>query len=66
MARKLKDIIADFERNGFVQESGKGSHRNLRHPKLPGKATLSGRTGADAQHYQEKMLRDWLRMLNDV
>ena len=66
MPRKLKELIADYRRHGFVEESGKGSHRNFRHPDLPGKVTLSGKSGDDAQHYQEKDLRDWLRKLQNV
>jgi len=49
-------LIADWERAGFVDHGGKGSHRNYVHPKGP-RVTLSGKVGADAQHYQERQVR---------
>ena len=56
MPRKIRQLIADLERAGFVDRGGKGSHRNFIHPKGP-RATLSGKPGADAQHYQDKQVR---------
>ena len=38
-------------------EPGKGSHEGWRHPIVPGKVTLSGQDGADAQGYQEVQVR---------
>jgi predicted RNA binding protein YcfA (HicA-like mRNA interferase family) len=53
MARKIRQLIKDLERAGFINRSGKGSHRNYVHPK--GIAiTISGKLGDDAKHYQEK------------
>ena len=48
--------MADLEQAGFVNRGGKGSHRNFEHPKGP-RLTLSGRSGDDAHHYQEKLVR---------
>jgi len=48
-----------LEKAGFaLTPGGKGSHRKFRHPRFPGSVILSGRDGADAQHYQEKQVRN--------
>ena len=54
--RKLRDLIVDLERAGFVNRGGKGSHRNFTHPHGL-RVTLSGQPGADAHHYHEKEVR---------
>jgi predicted RNA binding protein YcfA (HicA-like mRNA interferase family) len=56
MPRKLRLLITELEQAGFVERGGKGSHRNYTHPKGP-RLTLSGKSGADAHHYQEKLVR---------
>ena len=56
MPRKLRQLIADLERAGFVNRGGKGSHRNFTHPKGL-RVTISGSTGDDAKHYQERDVR---------
>ena len=56
MPRKLRELIADLERAGFVNRGGKGSHRNFSHPRGL-RVTLSGQPGADAHRYQEKEVR---------
>lgn len=56
MPRKLRQLIADLERAGFVDRGGKGSHRNFTHPKGL-RVTLSGGPGDDAKHYQERDVR---------
>ena len=62
MPRKVRQLIADLERAGYVNRGGKGSHRNFTHAKGV-RLTLSGRPGDDAKHYQE---RDVQRALNAV
>ncbi|MBM4313747.1 MAG: type II toxin-antitoxin system HicA family toxin [Deltaproteobacteria bacterium] len=53
MARKIRQLIKDLEKAGFINRGGKGSHRNYIHPK--GVAiTVSGKLGDDAKCYQEK------------
>lgn len=52
MPPKLKQLVADLERAGFVNRGGKGSHRNFVHPKVAKPVTLSGALGDDAKHYQ--------------
>ena len=56
MPRKLRQLIADLTRAGFSDRGGKGSHRNFTHPKGV-RVTLSGGTGDDAKHYQERDVR---------
>ena len=56
MPRKVRELIKDLEKAGFVNRGGKGSHRNFLHPK--GRAvTISGKLGDDAKKYQEKLVR---------
>jgi predicted RNA binding protein YcfA (HicA-like mRNA interferase family) len=54
--RKVRQLIADLERAGFVNRGGKGSHRNFTHGKGI-RVTLSGASGDDAKPYQEKDVR---------
>ena len=56
MPRKIRQLIAELERAGFVNRGGKGSHRNYVHPKGV-RATVSGNPGHDAKPYQEKEVR---------
>jgi len=56
MPRKVRQLIADLERAGFVNRGGKSSHRNFTHPKGL-RVTLSGGPGEDAKHYQERDVR---------
>lgn len=62
MPRKVRQLIADLEKAGFVNRGGKGSHRNFTHPKGL-RLTISGGAGDDTKHYQE---RDVRRALNAV
>ena len=64
MPRKVRQLIADLERAGFVNQGGKGSHRNFTHPKGP-RITVSGSPGDDAKHYQERDLRRALDVVKD-
>jgi predicted RNA binding protein YcfA (HicA-like mRNA interferase family) len=54
---KVKELIAELERAGFVNRGGKGSHRNFVHPKVAMPITISGRPGDDAGHYQVRAVR---------
>ena len=54
MPRKIRELIRDLERAGFVNRGGKGDHRNFVHSNVPKPVTLSGKTGDDAHEYQEK------------
>jgi predicted RNA binding protein YcfA (HicA-like mRNA interferase family) len=56
MPRKVRQLIAELERAGFVNRGGKGSHRNFIHPG-GARVTMSGKPGDDAQPYQERQVR---------
>jgi predicted RNA binding protein YcfA (HicA-like mRNA interferase family) len=60
MPPKVRELIAELERNGFVNRGGKGSHRNFEHP-LGLSLTISGKLGEDAQRYQEKLVKQYIR-----
>jgi len=57
MPPKIRDLIAELKRAGFVDRGGKGSHRNFVHPKVTEPITISGGPGEDAQHYQIRAVR---------
>jgi predicted RNA binding protein YcfA (HicA-like mRNA interferase family) len=56
MPRKVRQLMADLEKAGFMNRGGKGSHRNFIHPS-GARVTISGQPGQDAQHYQERQVR---------
>jgi predicted RNA binding protein YcfA (HicA-like mRNA interferase family) len=56
MPRKVRQLISDLEKAGFVNRGGKGSHRNFTHPD-GFRITISGAAGDDARHYQEPDVR---------
>ena len=56
MPRKVRQLIADLEKAGFVDRGGKGRHRNFTHPQGL-RVTISGGAGDDAKHYQERDVR---------
>ena len=62
MPRKIRNLIADLEKAGWrLDDSGKGSHRKFAHPRSPRKVIVSGASGADAHHYQEKLVKTAIR-----
>ncbi len=61
MPRKIRQLVADLERVGFVNRGGKGNHRNFLHPKCPYLVRLSGNPGADVLPYQEKAVKRALK-----
>ncbi|MCH8040001.1 MAG: type II toxin-antitoxin system HicA family toxin [Nitrospinae bacterium] len=52
MPPKVRELITELERAGFVNRGGKGSHRNFVHPKALKPVTISGKPGDDAKQYQ--------------
>jgi predicted RNA binding protein YcfA (HicA-like mRNA interferase family) len=57
MPRKVRDLVREIESAGWTLISGgKGSHRKFSHPRSTRKVILSGQLGADAFHYQEKLV----------
>ena len=57
MPPKIREIIADLERSGFVNRGGKGSHRSFVHPKVAKPVTISGNPGDDAKRYQVRAVQ---------
>jgi len=51
--RKIRELVGDLVRAGFLDRGGKGSLRNFSHPSGV-RITLSGRAGDDAKRYQEE------------
>ena len=52
MPPKVRELITELERAGFVNRGGKGSHRNFVHPKVLKPVTIFGKPGDDAKQYQ--------------
>ncbi len=57
MPRKIRELIAEMEKHGFVNRGGKGSHRNFTHSRVGRPVTISGNAGDDAKEYQEKAVK---------
>lgn len=57
MPRKIRELIKELKKAGFVNRGGKGSHRNYVHPKVTKPITISGKPGDDARNYQEKAVK---------
>ena len=57
MPPKVRELVSELERAGFVDRSGKGSHRNYVHPKVLKPVTLSGALGDDGKHYQIRAVK---------
>jgi predicted RNA binding protein YcfA (HicA-like mRNA interferase family) len=57
MPPKVRELVAELLRAGFVDRGGKGSHRNFVHPRVPRPTTVSGKPGDDAKHYQVRSVR---------
>lgn len=62
MPKKIRELIRDLKKAGFVDRGSKGSHRNFTHPQ-GAKITLSGNPSRDAKRYQE---RDVDRAIREV
>lgn len=60
MPRKIRELIIELEKAGFVNRGGKGSHRNYINPEGI-VVTISGNHGTDAKPYQEKLVKQKIR-----
>lgn len=58
MPPKVRELIAELERNGFTNRGGKGSHRNFAHSNCSKIVTISGKPGNDAAKYQIKQVKE--------
>jgi predicted RNA binding protein YcfA (HicA-like mRNA interferase family) len=54
---KVRQLIADLERAGFLDTSGRGSHRKFVHPRVEKPVVLSGNLDDDAKRYQVRAVR---------
>jgi predicted RNA binding protein YcfA (HicA-like mRNA interferase family) len=61
MPPKIRELIAELERAGFMNRGGKGSHRRFKHPVTRRTVIISGSLGHDAQRYQENDVRDAIK-----
>ena len=66
MVRKVRELKASLSKASFIGRSGKGSHTVWSHPLLAYSVTLSGKDGSDANHYQERDVRNALRDLKEI
>jgi len=64
MPRKIRDLIRELKRAGFLDRGGKGNHRNYKHPSGV-KITISGNLGDDAKQYQERDVADAVKEAGD-
>jgi predicted RNA binding protein YcfA (HicA-like mRNA interferase family) len=62
MPKKIRELIKELEKSGFVNRGGKGSHKNYIHPSGV-LLTISGKLGDDAKPYQEKLVK---QKINEV
>lgn len=56
MPKKIRILIRELEKAGFISRGGKGNHRNFLHP-TGIVLTVSGKLGDDAKPYQEKLVK---------
>ena len=64
MANKIRELIDDLKKAGFINRGGKGSHRNFSHPGGM-KITLSGNLPRDAKKYQERDVEKAIREVTE-
>lgn len=57
MPQKVRELIAELERAGFMNRGGKGSNRNFVHSKVARPVTISGAPGDDAKQYQVRAVK---------
>ena len=55
MPRKIRDLISELERAGFINRGGKGSHRNYQKNGVT--IVISGKSGDYAKPYQEREIK---------
>ena len=53
MPKKIRHLIKELEKAGFINRGGKGSHRNFVHSKGV-VITISGKLSDDVKPYQDK------------
>ncbi len=66
MPRKKRDIRRDYRAAGFSERQGKGDHTVFSHPLVRKHYAVDGADGKDAEHYDEKHLREAKRELDEA
>jgi len=64
MPKKIRELIRELEKAGFINRGGKGSHRNFIHPSAMKSVVISGKAGDDAKKYQERVVEAAIEELN--
>jgi len=62
LAKKVRELKAMLKKAGFSEHSGKGSHTKWLHHLYSGRVTLSGKNGDDAKPYQEKEVKEAIKL----
>ena len=47
MPTKVREAIAMIEQDGWYELKSKGSHRQFKHPRKPGRVTIAGKPSDD-------------------
>jgi predicted RNA binding protein YcfA (HicA-like mRNA interferase family) len=63
MPRKIRQLVKDLKKAGFLDRGGKGSHRNFVVAGI--RITISGHDGDDAQPWLEKAVSEALRQAQE-
>jgi predicted RNA binding protein YcfA (HicA-like mRNA interferase family) len=58
MPRKIRDLLKDLRKAGFELDRQNGSHRQFKHPDVPGVISIAGAEGDDAKSYQERQVTE--------
>lgn len=67
MPRKLRQLRVDLRRAGWNIVRQAGRHQIWKHPLLPGReVNMAGQDGADAYPYQERDVREAVRLANNA
>lgn len=61
-----RELRRDLRRVGYRVVRQKGSHEQWAHPLVPTPLTLDGRDGEDADHYQERAVRKYIRLAEEA
>jgi predicted RNA binding protein YcfA (HicA-like mRNA interferase family) len=65
MPRKIRELLSDLRRAGFVLDRQSGSHRQFKHFRFAGVVTVSGGEGHDAKPYQERQIQAAIQRVQD-
>ena len=67
MPRKVRELRADLRRAGWDIVRQSGSHQIWKHLSVPGiEVNLAGQDGTDAHRYQERDVREAVRLAREA